>query len=88
MGIKVFAVCTQNDKKEWEDFIADNDLFDFINCYDPHYQNNFRVYYDIYSTPTVYLLDKDKKIIAKRLDLENLKSFLDREFKNEAIQEK
>ncbi|WP_372753267.1 redoxin domain-containing protein, partial [Labilibaculum sp.] len=81
-GVKVFAVCTQNNKEEWEDFIAENELFDFINCYDPHYQSNFRIYYDVYSTPTVYLLDKDKKIIAKRLDIENLKAFLDHEFKN------
>lgn len=78
-GIKVFAVCTQNEKKDWEDFIAEHELFDFINCYDPHYQTNFRIYYDIYSTPTIYLLDKDKKIIAKRLDIDTLKTFLDNE---------
>lgn len=83
LGVKIFAVCTQNNKEEWEKFIADNELFDFINCYDPHYQSNFRIYYDVYSTPTVYLLDKDKKIIAKRLDIDNLKSFLENEFKNE-----
>ncbi|PKQ64192.1 hypothetical protein BZG02_05035 [Labilibaculum filiforme] len=78
-GVKVFAVCTQNEKKEWENFIADKNLFDFINCYDPHYQTNFRIYYDVFSTPIIYLLDKDKKIIAKRLDVETLKTFLDHE---------
>ncbi len=82
LGVKVFAVCTQNEKVEWENFIADKDLFDFINCYDPHYQTNFRIYYDVFSTPTMYLLDKDKKIIAKRLDIDGLKTFLDNEFKN------
>jgi len=81
-GIKVFAVCTQNNKEDWEKFIADKDLFDFINCYDPHYQSNFRIYYDVFSTPTMYLLDKDKKIIAKRLDIDTLKTFLDHELKN------
>lgn len=81
-GVKVFAVCTQNKKEDWEKFIADKDLFDFINCYDPHYQSNFRIYYDVFSTPTMYLLDKDKKIIAKRLDIDTLKTFLDHELKN------
>jgi len=76
-GVKIFAVCTQNEKEKWNKFIADNDLFDFINCYDPNYQTNFRIYYDVFSTPTIYLLDKDKKIIAKRLDIETLKTFLD-----------
>lgn len=82
LGVKVFAVCTQNEKEEWEKFIAEKDLFDFINCYDPHYQTNFRIYYDVFSTPTMYLLDKDKKIIAKRLDIDTLKSFLEHEFQN------
>ena len=29
---------------------------------------NFRKTYDIFSTPQIYLLDKDKKIIGKKLD--------------------
>ena len=31
---------------------------------------NYRQLYDIYKTPTVYLLDKDKRIIAKQLTIE------------------
>ncbi|NOU60797.1 TlpA family protein disulfide reductase [Marinifilum caeruleilacunae] len=80
-GLKVFAVCTQDQKEMWEDAIHDYDIYDFINCYDPEFQTNFRIYYDVYSTPTMYLLDKDKKIIAKRLDIDNLKVFLDNEMK-------
>lgn len=82
IGVKVFAVCTQNQKEEWENAIADYNLFDFINCYDPNYQTNFRIYYDVYSTPIIYLLDKDKKIIAKRLDIDTIKTFLDHELEN------
>ena len=33
---------------------------------------NFRDTYDIFSTPQVYLLDKDKKILAKKLSAEQL----------------
>ncbi|MGQ1909491.1 thioredoxin-like domain-containing protein [Marinifilum sp. RC60d5] len=80
-GLEVFAVCTQNEKELWEKAIDDYNIYDFINCYDPQYHSNFRIYYDIYSTPTIYLLDKDKKIIAKRLDIDNLKTFLDHELK-------
>lgn len=39
---------------------------------------NFSDTYDVYSTPTIYLLDKDKKIIAKRLGLDQLEDFIDR----------
>ncbi|MEN9298244.1 MAG: hypothetical protein RLZZ429_557, partial [Bacteroidota bacterium] len=31
---------------------------------------NYRQLYDIFKTPTLYLLDKDKRIIAKQLSLE------------------
>lgn len=45
---------------------------------------NFHKTYDIYSTPQVYVLDKDKKIIARRLGVEDLEGFLDNYLKNKA----
>ncbi len=44
---------------------------------------NYSNTYDVYSTPQIYLLDKDKKIIAKKLDTELLKEVLERAFKND-----
>jgi len=32
--------------------------------------------YDIYSTPVIFLLDKDFKVIAKRLGIEQVEDFL------------
>ena len=84
LGLKIMAIYTQQDKEAWQKYIEDNELYDFVNCYDPNYQSNFRIFFDVYSTPTIYLLDKNKKIIAKRLDLENLKGFLDHERKMKA----
>jgi thioredoxin-related protein len=37
---------------------------------------NFRQLYDMRSTPTLFLLDKDKRIIAKNLGLEDLDKVL------------
>lgn len=87
-GFKVFAVHTQNEKEKWEKFVTEHDLFDFINCWDPQNQTNFRVYYHIESTPILYLLDKDKKIIAKKLDIEQLADMLTREYKKMGIEVK
>lgn len=42
---------------------------------------NYHNTFDIYSTPVIYLLDKDKKIIAKRLDVENLEKLIEFEYK-------
>lgn len=39
---------------------------------------NYQTTYDIYSTPRVFILDKDKKIIAKQLSISQLEDFIDR----------
>jgi len=75
-GVKVFAVSTKVERKDWDKFILDKDLYDFINVYDPYNFSNFRNFYDIYSTPVIYLLDKDKKIIAKRINAEQVEELL------------
>ncbi|MDA3779141.1 MAG: thioredoxin-like domain-containing protein [Bacteroidales bacterium] len=75
---EVFAVYTQGDKTEWLEYLNKND-FDWINVYDQYNLTNFRFFYNIYSTPTIYLLDKDKKIIAKRIDYKTIETILEQE---------
>ncbi len=55
-GVKIFAVYTQVDKKEWTDFVTEKQVDEWINVYDPYNQSNFRELFDIYSTPTIYIL--------------------------------
>lgn len=44
---------------------------------------NFRKTYDIFSTPQIYLLDENKKIIGKKLDSKTLANILERMLKIE-----
>jgi thiol-disulfide isomerase/thioredoxin len=74
-GVEVVAIYNQNDKKEWGDFIQQQHLNDWINVWDEFYQSRFKVIYDTRTTPSVYLLDKDKKIIAKKFSIDFLKSY-------------
>ena len=78
-NVEVYAVYTQIDKKEWEEFLNGNGLTDWINVYDPYGYSNFRTNYDIYSTPVTYILDAEKNIIAKRIDLDTAKKILEEE---------
>ena len=86
-GFKVFAVGTEYENIEWKKYIRDHNL-DWINVSDsPEFPNNikdyplnFRVNYDVFSTPKIYLLDKDKKIVAKRIEDEQIDDFLARAF--------
>ena len=75
-GIEVFAICTQTDKTKWEKYIHDNNLT-WINGWDPKRLTNFDYYYNVQSTPTIYILDKNKVIIAKKLAVENIASFIE-----------
>jgi len=74
--VKVFAICTETERKKWSEFISKNKL-DWTNVADIELHNNFRAIYDITSTPVVYVLDKNKKILAKRLPVEKLSEFID-----------
>lgn len=79
-SIEVFAVGIESDIELWKKFIRDNKL-DWINVSDLYNQTNFRSYYDIYSTPVIYLLDEQKHIIAKRLDTDKIRDFIENDTK-------
>jgi hypothetical protein len=52
------------------------------NQFVPKYTNveslNYQTTYDIFSTPRVFVLDKDKKIIAKSISISQLEDLIDR----------
>ena len=82
-GIEVFAVCTQSDREKWEAYIADHGL-GWINGWDPQRLSRFDYFYNVESTPLVYILDRDKKIIAKRISVEDIGPFIENYRKYEA----
>ncbi len=76
-GIEVYAASIFRDSakvKVWKKYIRDKKL-KFINVWDSYIQTDFKNQYDIYSTPVIYLLDEKKKIIAKRIGVEQLPDF-------------
>jgi len=75
-GIEIFAVCTHHDKDKWEKYIVDNGLT-WINGWDPERMSRFDFLYNVESTPLIYILDRNKKIIAKRLSVEDIPSFIE-----------
>ena len=48
---------------------------------------NFRTTYDVNSTPKVFLMDKDLKIVAKQLSAEQLDELLDRLYNGKGVGE-
>jgi thiol-disulfide isomerase/thioredoxin len=75
VDFKVMAVYTKEDYEAWRKFIIDKKL-DFINVFDPVHINDLKNKFDIYSTPVIYILDRNKKIKAKRLASEQVVQML------------
>ena len=79
-GVKVMAVCTNESVvDDWKKFIVENKLTDWYHGYETqekrtqlaaNNQADYRQLYDITQTPTFFLLDENKRIIAKGLSLE------------------
>ena len=80
-GVKIYGVMVDGGRDAWIQFIKDHNLSDWTHVYETKEheeatekagQPGFRQLYDVYQTPTLYLLDKDKRIIAKKLSYEQL----------------
>lgn len=80
-GLKMFAIAKETDgtQKNWLDFIQEKKLNEWTHVYyskaddKARINNNIPGYsqlYDVQSFPTVYLLDKEKRIVAKKLSVE------------------
>lgn len=74
-GIQVFAVYVDRKKDEWQNYISAKGL-DWFNVYDPTGSEGIEQKYDINAIPMIYLLDKDKKVIAKDVLVEKLEGYL------------
>ena len=79
-GVVVFAINNNtNEMVKWKEFIEKEKLSDWTNVYPaPVVTGNytkedvdFQTLYNVRQTPVIYLLDQDKKIIAKKVGPEN-----------------
>lgn len=86
-GLGVYAVAKENEgtRKDWLNFIRDKNLGHWSHVYyskeaeKERVSNNVPGYsqlYDVQSFPTLYLLDKDKRIVAKKLSFEQIDEIL------------
>lgn len=92
-GVKMFGVLTElADKGKWKEFINEHHLESWTNVYQTDVQKksvedakkpSYKQLYDVIQTPTLYLLDKDKRIVAKKLTLEQLNDVLQMKITNQ-----
>jgi thiol-disulfide isomerase/thioredoxin len=86
-GLKIFALAKETDgtRNDWTSFIQKNNLKDWVHVYYSKEDDKARTsanipgysqLYDVQSFPTLYLLDKDKRIIAKKVSFEQVDEIL------------
>ena len=84
-GLQVVAVSMLGGvegKVKWVDFVNANGLYGWINAWNP-YDYSYRDAFDVNSSNIIYLLDKDKNIIAKRIGPEQAEKIIEEKIKEE-----
>jgi thiol-disulfide isomerase/thioredoxin len=76
-GVKIFTVATETEDSTIRAFNKKYNMTDWINTSDPDHTSDYHNKYDVYSTPTIYLLDEKKIIRGKRLDHANIASVIE-----------
>ncbi|RLD36363.1 MAG: hypothetical protein DRI74_09200 [Bacteroidetes bacterium] len=76
MDLEVFAVCADTNMQAMRTYIDEHKL-NWINVNGPRsYTQNFHELYNVYSTPFIFVLDKNKTIIAKQIKSNQLFDFI------------
>jgi peroxiredoxin len=78
MGVKVVAANIKKDVEKWKKYVKEQNL-NWINLADPNVRSNFRYEYNLETTPIIYVLDAQKKIIAKKLDVDQIEDFINKQ---------
>lgn len=85
-GIKLIGVMTDGGMDNWLKFIREHKLNGWIHIHQTEETRDkiakagtpgYRQLYDVYQTPVMYLLDKDKNIIAKKINYKQIDDFID-----------
>ncbi len=88
-GIEVLNIAVDYDLEKIKKFASTYKTQNMRNLWDAKNRYYFRNYYDVYSTPTAYILDSQKRIIGKRIPIEEFSKFIEfHERKEEALKKK
>jgi thiol-disulfide isomerase/thioredoxin len=75
--VDVFAIAVDTDDTKWRDYIKKNNLT-WNNVYDPTNRSIYGKYF-VDHTPEIYLLNKQRKIIAKNLKTFQIQTMIDKD---------
>ena len=75
--VKVYSICTDTNLTDWKNKIKEKQILEWINVNGTRSAlGNYQELYDVFSTPLIFILDQEKKIIAKKLGAEATTKFI------------
>jgi len=79
-GVTLFAVCAKltDEVPECWEYVDEKGIQDWLHTVDPYNRSRFMGKYYLKSTPQVYILDEEKKILSKRIGAEQLGEVIER----------
>ncbi len=77
-GVRFLAINTETSPVKWQNSLVTYPE-SWVHVNDPENKSGFRETYDIYSIPTIFILDSEKKIVAKKLPAEHIEQFIRQE---------
>ena len=78
--VAVITICNQLGKDSYKcwDSVKEHEFNDMINLADPDNHSHFQTKFFVRMTPTIYILDKEKRIITKGILTKDLKEVMKR----------
>lgn len=86
-GVRIFAVCVKfrDEVADCWKYIDENGIGDWIHTVDPYLASRYYTLYNVKTTPQVYILDKDKKILSKNISGEQLEEVMNQILESEHL---
>ena len=85
LDVSIYAVCADSSLTKMTTYIEEMKIDHWINVNGPRtYTQHYKNIYDADTTPTIYLLDERKKIIAKKIAAGKIQEFLNNHENNTA----
>lgn len=75
--VKVFSVLISGELKKIQQTLTKMELSEWTNVVDAHQKYKYEALYNVTGTPHIFVLDKDKKIIAKGINWDQINGVLD-----------
>ncbi len=78
-GVEIVAICTKtgSDLSTCWETVEERGMGIWVNVADQYLRSKYKIIYDVKTTPQIYILDKDKRIIVKKIAGEDLTSVME-----------